>query len=489
MGNIDYTSFGKLFLYSREAPLLFTSGLFLFLFLFLIVFCQGIFRRRTAALFCITIFSLYFYYKTSGFYVGLLVATAIVNYYFAQLIRYYSGKRLKAILLTTGLLINFIPLAYFKYTNFFVEILNGIKGLSFKPIDVILPLGISFYTFQMVSYLIDVKRGNLEPAKSLMDFTFYVAFFPKVPAGPITRAGGFLEQIRKPSSVDGDKIARGIYLIIAGLVKKMVIADYLSANFVDRVFDAPLNYSGLENLMATYGYTLQIYCDFSGYTDMAMGIALLLGFTLPINFDSPYKANNVTDFWRRWHISLSTWFRDYLYIPLGGNRHGTARQCINTSITMLLCGLWHGASWNFVFWGFIHGVGLVIHKIFRSITKVRAGRAHLILSSVLTFHFVAFGWIFFKSGTMATAVNVLKQICTSFQPELLIPFVTGYKGVFLAMIAGYALHFLPKRFDEWGARNVERMPVVAQSVLLAGTIWFVLQIKSTSIQPFIYLQF
>src|SRR5690606_35141846 len=266
-----------------------------------------------------------------------------------------------------------------------------------------LPIGISFFTFQSLSYTIDVYRKDLTPTRSLLDYAFFVSFFPLLVAGPIVRASYFLPQLQQPLLVTREAFGRGVFLILAGLVKKAVIADYISVNFVDRVFDNPALYSGLENLLAVYGYALQIYCDFSGYSDMAIGIALLLGFQFPnnFNFNSPYRSLSITEFWRRWHISLSTWLRDYLYISLGGNRRGRLRTYLNQFITMVLGGLWHGASLRFLLWGAMHGVGLAVHKIWMSWTKNtwlgRSSWAGSFLSWILTFHFVCFTWIFFRA--------------------------------------------------------------------------------------------
>ena len=232
----------------------------------------------------------------------------------------------------------------------------------FTPFDIILPVGISFFTFQSLSYTLDLYRNRIRPVERLVDYVFYVSFFPQLVAGPIVRARDFLPQIFRADFVSRAMIGEGLFLIISGLFKKAVISDYISINYVDRIFDNPLLYSGIENLLGVYGYALQIYCDFSGYSDMAIGIALLLGFRFNINFDSPYKSATITEFWRRWHISLSSWLRDYLYISLGGNRKGKLRTYVNLMLTMLLGGLWHGAALQFVLWGALHGVSLAIHK-------------------------------------------------------------------------------------------------------------------------------
>ncbi|MCR4810733.1 MAG: MBOAT family protein, partial [Prevotella sp.] len=364
--------------YNPEEPMIFSSGLFLMLFLGF-TFCYMLMQHtRTLRLLFVTAFSYYFYYKSSGFYFFLLAVVTLSDYLIAQRIATikagegqivnsqssnskWSNSQLKW-LVFLSLLIDLGLLAYFKYTNFFAGMWSQMVGSNFQPWDIFLPVGISFFTFQSMSYVIDVYRGDLKPLPSLLDYAFYVSFFPQLVAGPIVRARDFAPQIRKPLEVTNDMFARGVFFIAIGLFKKAVISDYISLNFVDRIFDNPSLYTGVENLLGAYGYAMQIYCDFSGYSDMAIGIALLLGFRFPLNFNAPYTSQSITDFWRRWHISLSSWIRDYIYISLGGNRKGKVRQYINLIITMLLGGLWHGASLNFVAWGGMHGVALAIHK-------------------------------------------------------------------------------------------------------------------------------
>lgn len=312
-------------------------------------------------------------------------------------------------------------------------------------------------------------------------------------AGPIVRARDFIPQIRRPLFVSNEMFGRGVFLIMAGLFKKAIISDYISVNFVERVFDNPALYSGVENLMAVYGYALQIYCDFSGYSDMAIGIALLLGFHFNINFDSPYKSASITEFWRRWHISLSSWLRDYLYISLGGNRKGKFRQYINLIITMFLGGLWHGASWNFVLWGVMHGVALAFHKFWMALTGRPKGKRpqgiRRFLGILVTFHFVCFCWIFFRHAEFSSAVAMLKQIGTAFHPQLFPQLIVGYWEVFALMALGYVLHFVPDSWERGCTKTIIRLPLVGKAVLLVALIYLVIQMKSADVQPFIYFQF
>lgn len=316
--NIDLTRLHDLLVYDPHAPMIFSSGIFLWLFAAFIVFYLLLQHRTTARLMFVTLFSYYFYYKSSGTYFFLLAIVTVSDFLIARLMAHATARWLRKTWVFLSLTINLGLLCYFKYTNFLGDFFASLTGGTFAAMDIFLPVGISFFTFQSLSYTIDVYRKEITPLTNLLDYAFYVSFFPQLVAGPIVRARDFIPQIRRPLFVSGEMFGRGVFLIVSGLFKKAVISDYISINFVERIFDNPTLYSGVENLMGVYGYALQIYCDFSGYSDMAIGIALLLGFHFNMNFDSPYKSASITEFWRRWHISLSSWLRDYLYISLGG---------------------------------------------------------------------------------------------------------------------------------------------------------------------------
>ncbi len=395
----------ELFGYNSDAPMIFNSGVFLVLFiLFISVYAFIHKNRKTVTLFVIA-FSLLFYYKSSGWYLWILVFTTISDYAFALAI--VRAKRLayKKLWLTLSVGVSLGILAYFKYTNFLLENFSQIIDRNFQPLDIFLPIGISFYTFQSISYVLDVYWKKIEPTKNILDYAFFLTFFPQLVAGPIVKANLFLPQLRKPITIKREWVYSGLWLIMVGLFKKAVIADYI-AQYNDLIFKSPTNYSGFENLMAVLGYSLQIYCDFSGYSDMAIGLGKIMGFDLGINFNFPYQAYNITDFWRRWHISLSSWLRDYLYIPLGGNRKGKVRMYVNLFITMLLGGLWHGAAWKFVFWGAGHGIGLAVHKASKPVLldKIKPNLVVKFLSWALTFSFVIFLWIFFRANDINNQV-------------------------------------------------------------------------------------
>ena len=427
---------------------------------------------------------------------ALEVAMAVENgadFFLAQLMDCAEGYWRRKGLVVLSLSINLGLLVYFKYTNFLGGVITSLMGGEFTALDIFLPVGISFFTFQSLSYTIDVYRRDIKPLTNLLDYAFYVSFFPQLVAGPIVRARDFIPQIRKPLFVSQEMFGRGIFLIVSGLFKKAIISDYISINFVERIFDNPTLYSGVENLMGVYGYALQIYCDFSGYSDMAIGIALLLGFHFNLNFNSPYKSASITEFWRRWHISLSSWLRDYLYISLGGNRKGKFRQYLNLIITMFLGGLWHGASWNFVLWGTFHGVALALHKMWMTITGRKKGeQSHgwrRVFGVIITFHFVCFCWIFFRNADFQNSMDMLGQIFTTFRPQLFPQLLEGYWKVFALMLLGFLLHFAPDSWENAACRGMIRLPFVGKAVLMVALIYLVIQMKSSEIQPFIYFQF
>lgn len=490
---IDLEKLTGLFLYNPKAPMIFSSGLFLWLFAAFMVVYFMLQRRLTGRLLFVTLFSYFFYYKSSGTYFYLLAVVTVSDFCIALLMDKSNRKTVRKLLVTLSLLINLGLLCYFKYTNFLIGVANSLVSGNFGAMDIFLPVGISFFTFQSLSYTIDVYRREITPLTNILDYAFYVSFFPQLVAGPIVRARDFIPQIRKPLFVSEEMLGRGVFLIISGLFKKAIISDYISVNFVERIFDAPALYSGVENLMGVYGYALQIYCDFSGYSDMAIGIALLLGFHFNINFDSPYKSASITEFWRRWHISLSGWLRDYLYISLGGNRKGKIRQYFNLIITMFLGGLWHGASWNFILWGMLHGIALAVHKMWMGLWKMKASDPvrglRRVVGVVITFHFVCFCWIFFRNVEFSNSMTMIHQIYANFQPQVFMQLIMGYKMVFILMLAGYILHFLPASAETYCTNLVIRMPLVGKICMLVVLVFFVVQMKSAEIQPFIYFQF
>ena len=495
--------------YHPEQTFIFTTPAFWIFFTVVMAGFALLRRRRQMNYTWLLFVSLYFYYRAGGLFIILLVVTALLTYFTALMIGRSEGRGWKRFWLTSNILILLGFLSYFKYAGFIAETVNAFFNTSFAAYDIfsawsntlfgtgfdvtsiVLPVGISFFTFQALSYSIDVYRGRMEPVKNVTDFSFYLTYFPQLVAGPIVRASEFIPQMKGEYTITRSEFGHGLFLIIQGLIKKMLISDFISAGFIDRVFDTPALYSGFENLVAVYGYGLQIYCDFSGYTDIAIGVALLMGFRLPLNFNSPYKATNITDFWKRWHITLSRWLKDYLYIPLGGNRRGPVRSGINLMVTMLIGGLWHGAAARFVLWGGLHGAALVVNKawqhIFRGVKRRRA--AAQLAGFFVTFNFVSFAWIFFRAGSMEEAGQMLTQIFLYFDPGDYGKVLIAYLPVLILIISGYILHFLPITVKEAYRGLFIRLPLAVKFMIVIGTALLLYVVGTNVVQPFIYFRF
>ncbi len=495
-------------LYRENEPLIFSSPLFWGFFGIIFICYQFIYRNLRVRNLYLMVVSMYFYYLTGGYFFTLLVFSTLVDYNIGKWISETDVQSRRKWLVTCSVVINLTVLGYFKYTYFFTDIVNSLLGTTWKATDflailaneftgstldihkIILPVGISFYTFQTISYSIDVYRRELAPVKDIWDFAFYVSFFPQLVAGPIVRASDFVPQIYQPYRLTKEEFGHSVFLILNGLFKKIFISDYVSVNYVDRVFDNPLNYNGFENLMAAYGYAIQIYCDFSGYTDVAIGIALLLGFRLNLNFNSPYKSVNITDFWRRWHISLSSWLRDYLYISLGGNRKGRFRTYLNLMLTMLLGGLWHGAAWRFLIWGALHGGALAIHKIWLDTFPSRQSTWWgNFAGGFVTFHFVVFCWIYFRAADLQHVHEMLAQIGTSWPLEVIPRQIQEYGKVFSVLALGFAFHWLPGEWKSAAAVQFTQLPDFTKAIIIVFVALIMYQMRTAEIQPFIYFQF
>ena len=600
----------NLFSFDQAHPLLFTQ--FYFWAFFALVFAVfSLFHSkallRNGYLFAC---SLFFYYKTSGVFLALLVFVIVYNFFAAKGLGKLKSNKARSVLTAVSVVVDLGILAYFKYAYFLTDFVNSLLGTSFEVHDVlgellnsltgadifrvdaiILPVGISFFTFQAVSYMVDVKREKIAPVENFLDFGFYLSFFPQLVAGPIVRAVEFVQQLHKPYNLSRRWFGIAIFWIMNGLLKKLILADYLAVNFADRVFENPLLYSGFENLSALLCYSLQVYADFSGYTDIATGVAMLFRFYLPQNFNSPYKAVNTQQFWRRWHMTLSRWLRDYLYIPLGGNRNASAgtyiiiaavavfgsflsgswwvafgvallaagiglwawkkpgdRKLITTNInsmnTMLLGGLWHGASWNFMIWGGLNGIGMVIYKIWTKrslggklliigLTTALCGTLSftlhypvwnmffvwtlIILVGTLvewifkikkttawdifqTFVFITFTRLFFRSGSNLdpalaneeawnTAKNMVNQIGGPWDLSLIPDMAAAHWTVLLLFVAGMIIHWLPERFKRWYRLNFALMPLGVMAVVVVLIIVFIYQFITADLQSFIYFQF
>ena len=627
-----FTYILNIFSFDPNSPLLFTQfqfwAFFAIVFAFFALFKDKRLLRNSYLFFV----SLLFYYKTSGLFVGLLIFVTISDIFIAQGIyklkwspesfdKPHSERpiqELKAkLLLCLSVCIDLSILCYFKYSYFFADVFNQLfgttievtniaaeiankaTGSSFFSVDrIILPVGISFYTFQIISYTADVFKGFVKPVRNILDFGFYVSFFPQLVAGPIVKASDFIPQLYRKYALSRLQFGIAVFWILNGLTKKIILSDYLAVNFIDRVFNNPQFFGGFENLCALFFYSLQVYADFSGYTDIAIGLSLLMGFYLPLNFNSPYKAQNAGNFWKRWHISLSRWLQTYLYIPLGGNRnitfgtyfwittitlaalvlsgslivglivlaiavltiftamrHPEKRRHIyanlNSMITMLLGGLWHGASMNFMIWGGLNGVGMVIFKFWRDMTLLTrailpTGLAALFIglriffplplwnlllffsafialsawiryiynmcggnnpfewlnrgwSILVTFTFITFTRLFFRSGSNLdpavaneTAWNIAKDMINSIGTQWNVnvwDVIMAYHNIFLLFVMGMIIHWLPSRMKRKYRICFAKLPLPVMALIVVSVIFICYQFVTAEMQPFIYFQF
>lgn len=546
----------RIFSYDPSSPMIFTRFFFWGFFAVVLLGYSLISKKITFRSLYLLVLSLFFYYKSSGFFFFLIIFSTFVDFYIGKFIYASQKQNVRRLLLGLSVFVNLLLLSYFKYTFFFTQAINDMFGTSFIAKDylseftnlltgshfdtakIFLPVGISFFTFQTMSYTLDIFNRKLEPVKSLIDFGFYVSFFPQLVAGPIVRAKDFIPQIYKKFELSRYEFGLALFMILKGLMKKIMIGDYIAVNFVDRVFANPNMYTGFESLMAMIGYSLQVYVDFSGYTDIAIGVALLMGFRLNQNFNSPYKAKNCGEFWSRWHISLSSWLKDYLYIPLGGNRNATKGTWINLAlilgvfillasnkwatvaiisfaviililvkfvpsvkkniianinlmITMLFGGLWHGSSWNFLIWGGLNGLGIVVYKYWRKISPWEKYNNVIatIWKIILTFGFITFTRVFFRAPDIITAKTMLHRIANNFSYEYIPKIMSAYYKVWLMMLFGFITHWLSYSFkDRWRDRFIN-MPHWSQAIVSAIIIFIIYQSICADMQAFIYFQF
>ncbi|HQF25013.1 MAG TPA: MBOAT family protein [Polyangiaceae bacterium] len=478
--------------------MLFNTLQFAWFFLAVFVISWLLVGRPTLRRLFLLAASYYFYGSWDWRFLGLLVLSTVIDFVVGYRMS-IAPKHKRRGLLLLSVVSNLGILGFFKYYNFFIDsVVTTLHSVGLHAdiptLQIILPVGISFYTFQTMAYTIDVYRDRSEVCKDPLTFALYVSFFPQLVAGPIERAQNLIPQLaRDPTAFSQSEAGKALFLIAIGLIKKVVIGDYLAINLVDRVFTSPSSYSALEVLAGVYGYATQIYCDFSGYTDIAIGCGILMGVRFNLNFNSPYKAHNLQEFWHRWHISLSTWLRDYLYIPLGGSRNGSFNTYKNLMITMLLGGLWHGAGWQFMFWGFLHG-GLL--GVTRAWQRWRGTEGAYVFPTtawgllkhaffvLLTFHYVCLGWVFFRAESFGKAWAVLKQISTltTYHPNL-------HGWVLLALVVGLVSHYTPDSLFEWARSKFAALPWYVQGLLLFVVAFVLREAASADAVPFIYFQF
>jgi alginate O-acetyltransferase complex protein AlgI len=450
-------------------------------------------RYRLLRLSMILVASCLFYMAWNPAYILLIFTSAGIDYVVGRAIFNANSPRKKKSLLLLSVVCNLGLLGTFKYFNFFCSATKDVFSLfgvnvHVPYLHVILPVGISFYTFQSLSYTIDIYRGRLEPARDLVQFGAFITFFPQLVAGPIVRAVQLLPQLTNPPILKREKVGEGLFLIATGLVKKVAVADYLAVNFVDRVFDDPTGYSAIEVLVALYGYTMQIYCDFSGYTDVARGSAMLFGLQLPENFNRPYQSTSPAEFWRRWHMTLSSWLRDYLYYPLGGSHVSPVRAYWNLWFTVFIVGLWHGAAWTFVLYGILHATAMAVHRFFYR----RAGRtkqtvdptAIRVCKIAVMFHFTVLSRILFRSTGLQNATDIVSQLLSG--SAYLFHIVPS---IWAVLIIAYISHYLPRSVYERAKWFFIRLPAPAQGVALSAVAGFLALVASHQVVPYIYFQF
>lgn len=479
----------QLLTYDPKAPMLFSSGLFWVLFLIFLpiyAFLKGSKWKMVTFVVC---FSLYFYYKSSGIFFLMLIGTSLVDWSLSHIIYRLKIRTARLLFMWISICFSLSILGYFKYSNFFLWNWNQMVEGNFQPYDIILPVGISFYTFQSISYVVDVYKKRIKPTDNWFDYLFFLSFFPALVAGPIVRADYFLPQLAANNPATKENIWGGFWLVIVGIVKKAVIADYI-AQYNDLVFNDPSLYTGVQALMGVLGYTMQIYCDFSGYSDMAIGIALIMGFRLGLNFDSPYQSRNLTEFWRRWHISLSSWLRDYVYIPLGGNRKGTIRTYVNNFLTMLIGGLWHGAAWKFIFWGAMHGAGLAVHKACKPwLDKLPNNFIVVFICWLVTFVYVSLLWVFFRAADFEQSVEIIRNIFVDFDWRQIPQFCDARPAWCVMMASLIVFHFVPQKWADGVQYAFIRVNWGIKLIVFLVVVQLVIEFMSEEVAPFIYFQF
>ncbi len=498
------------FLHNPKEPLLFHTGIFLFIFSLFLIGYSFVHKQNEARNIFIILFGFYFYYKASGWFLLLLITTISADYLFSILMERAHDPGKRKLILVISILFSLSFLLVFKYTDFFLENLSFVSGKPFDPLKLVLPIGISFYTFQSISYLVDIYSKKIT-RPSYMDYLMYMSFFPHLVAGPIVRARDFLPQLKEKVGLTKTHLSEAMFLITKGLVKKAIIGDFVG-QYATAVFAQPEGFSGTENIIASLCYTLQIFCDFSGYTDMAIGVALILGFRLCLNFDSPYKSLNITEFWRKWHISLSSWLRDYIYIPLGGNRKGFELQLLFLLTTMLIGGFWHGASWKFVFWGAGHGLLLIIHKLWTLAFPAPAKPKHDLhhvsehvhkpatvqsrimwgLNPVfwlLTFASVSLLWIPFRAESMTVAWTMYERIFSGFDFAILAKAWELNPLLYVLLGIGFLATLTPDVIKKGVRQGYDATPFFVKLIVLAVLVQVFIQVRSESVQPFIYFEF
>ena len=547
-----------IFSFNELKPLIFTQLDFWLFFIFVMFVFSFLHKKLLTRSIFLSVVSIFFYYKTSGIYLTLLIVSLFANYFLGNGIEKAKTNSSRNIQLTSAILFNLLTLGYFKYAYFFTESFNKMFHTKFEVVNqlsvwangfagdgtfvekIILPVGVSFFTFQSISYVVDIYRKDIEPVKNFFEYSFFVTFFPQLVAGPIVRAKDFIPQIRKPFTLSNEQFSWALILITKGLFKKIILADYIAVHFIDKIADAPQAYPGFVSILAMWAYSLQIYADFSGYTDIAIGLSCLMGFVLLPNFNSPYKAISVADFWRRWHKSLGSWFRDYLYIPLGGNKTGGLATYIasliififllfitqwyeliyvygglmtlyfivwfyfpfyknfihrdlNLLITMVVGGLWHGASENFVIWGTMNGIALIVYNYWKKISPYENSTTLIVRfwRIFITFQFITFTRIWFRLEDSSEPLAMINHIWNHLDLKwdiVKLVFQT-YSSVFWIITLGYFLHWMPQSWKDKGQDCFTKMNLGLKSIIIVICVFLMYQAISDTFKPFVYFQF
>lgn len=549
----------RIFSFEAGTPLIFTQLDFWLFFLVVMILFSFLHKNKLVRSLFLTAISLFFYFKTSGLSVLILGFSLVFNYFVGRQIAHTKLQSWRKATLTFGVLINLLILIYFKYAYFFTESFNEMFHTKYEVFNmlsyfkegfmaegtsivekIIVPAGVSFFTFTSISYIVDIYRREVEPVKSFFHYSFFVSFFPHIILGPIARAKDFIPQIDNPYELNKTDFSDAIALIVKGLVKKLILADYIAVHFIDKVVDSPEAYPGFVSIVAMWGYSLQIYADFSGYTDIATGLARLMGFKLMRNFNSPYKAVSVADFWRRWHISLSTWLKNYLYIPLGGNKTGGigsyigiliififlifitqwyelifvyiglmaiyviglsvipnfkkfVHRDLNLLITMIVGGLWHNPDQNFVIWGAMNGLALVFYKYWRKVSPYENSTSQIshIWKIFITFNFITFTRIWFRLVGDEKPLEMINHIGTKFQFswQAFEKMCYSFSSVLIIIVIGMVLHWLPERVKVGTTAVFAKMHMVFQVVVVALIVFLAYQLVADVSKPFVYFQF
>ncbi|MDD2984132.1 MAG: MBOAT family protein [Crocinitomicaceae bacterium] len=549
----------RIFSFESGVPLIFTQLDFWLFFLVVMILFSFLHKNKLVRSIFLTAISLFFYFKTSGLSVLILGFSLIFNYFIGRQIAHTKLQSWRKTTLTLGVLVNLLILIYFKYAYFFTESFNEMFQTKYEVFNmlsywkhgfmaegtsivekIIVPAGVSFFTFTSISYIVDVYRKEVQPVKSFFHYSFFVSFFPHIILGPIARAKDFIPQIDNPYELNKTDFSWAIAQIVKGLVKKLVLADYVAVHFIDKVVDSPEAYPGFVSIVAMWGYSLQIYADFSGYTDIATGLARLMGFKLMRNFNSPYKSVSVADFWRRWHISLGSWLKNYLYIPLGGNKTGGigsyigilvififlifitqwyelifvyvglmalyviglsiipnfkkfVHRDLNLLITMIVGGLWHNPDQNFVIWGAMNGIALVFYKYWRKVSPYENSTTRIshFWKIFITFNFITFTRIWFRLVGDEKPLEMLNHIGTKFQFswQAFEKMCYSFSSVLLIIVIGMVAHWLPERVKLGTTVVFAKMHVAVQAVLVALVVFLAYQLVADVSKPFVYFQF